>query len=489
VVSRLVLGCGSLVDALVEDLRSRPGSLQVLCADEARVERLREDGIEAVAGDPTAEASILEHADSPDVVAVFHDDAERCHDSVTATRTVLPEVTLVASLGRDPTPGERTAIEGSADRVVDPVDAVATHVLERVGGENGSRSQRLQRTLRSIDESLAIVTHDNPDPDAIASAVALTELAERVGLECEVVYYGEISHQENRAFVNVLDLELTNLDDDVAPDANGIALVDHARPSVNDQLPPDTAVDVLIDHHPPRGSIRARFADVRTDVGSTSTILVDHLSRLGHPIDETLATALLYGVRIDTDGFTREVSVADYEAVGRLITAVDESAMSTIESPSVSAATLETLARAVRNREVRGRVLTAGVGPNADRDAIAQAADRLLDLEDVETTLVYGYTEETIFASARARGAEVDLGETLRAAFDRIGNAGGHVDMAGAQIPMGLLGQVGEDESVDGVVRDVVEDRFYEALADRPSTVATRYGSVEVGSDFTHSEE
>jgi nanoRNase/pAp phosphatase (c-di-AMP/oligoRNAs hydrolase) len=489
VVSRLVLGCGSLVDALVEDLRSRPGALQVVCADEVRVEHLREDGVEAVAADPTDEAAIREHAESPDLVAVFHDDAERCHDSVMATRAVLPAVTLVASLGRDPTPGERTAIEGSADRVVDPVGAVSRHVLERIGGEHGSRSQRLQRTLRSIDETLAIVTHDNPDPDAIASAVALAGLAERVGLECDIVYYGEISHQENRAFVNVLDLELTKLEDDVAPDANGIALVDHARPSVNDQLPPDTTVDVLIDHHPPRGSIQARFADVRTEVGSTSTILVDHLSRLGHPIDETLATALLYGIRIDTDGFTREVSIADYEAVGQLITAVDESALSTIESPSVTADTLETLARAVRNRNVRGRVLTAGVGPNADRDAIAQAADRLLDLDGIETTLVYGYTEETIFASARARGADIDLGETLRAAFDRIGNAGGHVDMAGAQIPMGLLGHVGAEESLASVVRDVVEDRFYDALAERPSTIATRYGSVEVGSDFTPSEE
>jgi nanoRNase/pAp phosphatase (c-di-AMP/oligoRNAs hydrolase) len=489
VVSRLVLGCGSLVDALVDDLRSRPGSLTVLCADETRVERLREDGVAAFEADPTDEAAIRERADSPDVVAVFHDDAERCHDTVTATRAVLPDVTLVASLGSDPTPGERTAIEASADRVVDPVGAVSDHVLERVGGEYGSRSQRLQRTLRSIEDSLAIVTHDNPDPDAIASAVALSELAERVGLEAEVLYYGEISHQENRAFVNVLDLAVRNLADEQAPDANGIALVDHARPSVNDQLPPETAVDVLIDHHPPRGSIQARFADVRTDVGSTSTILVDHLARLGHPIDETLATALLYGIRVDTDGFTREVSVADYEAVGRLVAAVDESALSTIESPSMSADTLETLARAVRNREVRGPVLTACVGSNADRDAIAQAADRLLDLEAIETALVYGYSDDTIFASGRARGANIDLGETLRAAFDRIGNAGGHVDMAGAQIPLGVLGQVDEDASLERVVREVVEERFYEALAERPSTVATRYGSTETGSDFSQRTE
>ena len=92
-------------------------------------------------------------------------------------------------------------------------------------------------------------------------------------------------------------------------------------------------------------------------------------------------------------------------------------------------------------------------------------------MEDVHTTLVYGFVEEVIYVSGRSRGADLDLGETLRDAFGAIGDAGGHADMAGAQIPLGILGEVGPElsGSLAEVVESVVEDRFFEALGDAPS--------------------
>ena len=135
----------------------------------------------------------------------------------------------------------------------------------------------------------------------------------------------------------------------------------------------------------------------------------------------------------------------------------------------MSGETLETIGRAIRNRVQEGSVLLSCVGELQDRDALAQAADRLLDLQGINSTLVYGVKDGTIFASARARGTDVDLGEVLREAFGQIGSAGGHADMAGAQITLGVLGSIEDrDESLHQVVRTVVDDRFLDALQSRP---------------------
>jgi nanoRNase/pAp phosphatase (c-di-AMP/oligoRNAs hydrolase) len=310
--------------------------------------------------------------------------------------------------------------------------------------------------------------HDNPDPDAIASAVALSRIADAVGVETVVCYYGEISHQENRALVNLLELDLRRLgpDDDTSV-FGGIALVDHSRPGVNDQLPEATPVDVVIDHHPPRAPVEAKFVDLRSDVGATSTLLTGYLRQFGVEIDRTVATALLYGVRIDTADFSREVAAADFEAAAALLPHADGGVLERVESPSVGPETFETVAAAVRNREVKNGVLCSCVGEVVERDALAQAADRLLDMDGVNTTVVYGYRDGVVYVSARARGSDLDLGATLRTAFDRIGSAGGHADMAGAQIPLGVIGEVEGDERLELVVRDVVTDRFFDVVRER----------------------
>jgi nanoRNase/pAp phosphatase (c-di-AMP/oligoRNAs hydrolase) len=102
----------------------------------------------------------------------------------------------------------------------------------------------------------------------------------------------------------------------------------------------------------------------------------------------------------------------------------------------------------------------------------------ILDIEGVTTTVVYGILDGAVYLSGRTRGAGLDLGEVLRDAFDPIGSAGGHADMAGAQIPLGLLGDADDGESLTGIVSDVIDDRFFEALASLPGARAPADASV-----------
>jgi len=478
--SRLVLGCGSVGRALVLTVRERQGGVLVLTEDSHRVETLRDEGIDAKRADVTDPAAIRAHAEAVDTVVVAGEDSGRNRRATAAAREVFPRAFVLAYAGVDPDPEDLRALEDVADSVVDPGRVTAGAILERVG-DDGHRTRRLRSLLRELDGPLGIVTHDNPDPDAIASAITLRHIAVSAGCEAEVCYYGEISHQENRALVNLLEFDLRNLDPEVPPEYASYALVDHSRPGVNDQLPPDTPVDIVIDHHPPRSPVEGKFVDLRSDVGATSTLLAGYLRQLNVEPDPAVATSLLFGIFVDTDDFTREVSPEDFRAAAYLFPHADIATLERIESPRVSADTLETVARAIANRELEDGVLTSCVDRVTDRDALAQAADRLLDMEDVTTALVFGYTgtdpEDTVYLSARSRGIDLDLGEALRDAFGQIGSAGGHADMAGAQIPVRSLASrfeddvdaaedEGEEATTDreAVIREVITDRFFETL-------------------------
>ncbi|HMB51110.1 MAG TPA: DHHA1 domain-containing protein, partial [Natronoarchaeum rubrum] len=131
------------------------------------------------------------------------------------------------------------------------------------------------------------------------------------------------------------------------------------------------------------------------------------------------------------------------------------------------------------NRDRRGSILTSFVGDLSDRDALAQAADRLLDMDGVTTTVVFGLLDGVVYVSARAQGSELDLGETLRLAYNRIGSAGGHTDMAGAQIPVGMLATADEDgEATHDAIESVLRDRFFDALRERPFELPNEYLSA-----------
>lgn len=119
-----------------------------------------------------------------------------------------------------------------------------------------SRSQQLYDLLGDGGE-ITIVCHNNPDPDCLASALALGRIAAAAGIDEQyILYSGDISHQQNRAFVNLLDIDLKPFDSATVKDRPAdslLAFVDHSIPGENNRVPADTPVDVVIDHHPAEG--------------------------------------------------------------------------------------------------------------------------------------------------------------------------------------------------------------------------------------------
>ena len=322
--------------------------------------------------------------------------------------------------------------------------------------------------LLADSEELTIICHNNPDPDCLASAVTLGYIAANAGIdERRILYSGEISHQQNRAFVNLLDVELRPFDAETVTnrqDGSLLAFVDHSLPGENNRVPDNTAIDIVIDHHP-ADDIEAGFVDHREDIGATATILAEYVDELPIEPDSRVATALLFAIRRETLGFLRGVTQLEYEAGGYLHDYADNSLLRALSTPAVSGATIDAISDAIDNRTVRGSVLITQVGRTSERDSLPQAADYLSTLEGVETAIVFGIVENAIHLSGRSTDARVHIGEVLDEAFDDVGSAGGHREMAGGEIPLGIFSDYTTDNTqLVEMVEQVVYGRLFGAL-------------------------
>ncbi|MDY6817283.1 MAG: bifunctional oligoribonuclease/PAP phosphatase NrnA [Halobacteriales archaeon] len=330
-----------------------------------------------------------------------------------------------------------------------------------------SKANALWEVLAGGDE-LTIVCHNNPDPDCLASALALGRIAAAAGIdERSILYSGRISHQQNRAFVNLVGIELDPFDAAAVrdrPEGSLLAFVDHAIPGNNNEVPTDVPVDIVIDHHPADG-IEAGFVDHREGIGATATILTEYVQALELELDATLATALLFAIRRETLGFLRGTTREEYIAASQLHDHADRDLLRTLSNPSVSGATIDSIADAIENRIVRGSVLISHVGRTTERDALVQAADYLATLEGVETAIVFGILGESIQLSARTTDTRIHIGDILTDAFEEVGDAGGHRDMAGGEIPLGIFADYTADDSLFiPIVEQVIRSRLLSAL-------------------------
>lgn len=314
--------------------------------------------------------------------------------------------------------------------------------------------------------SLAIICHDNPDPDSIASALALQTIANECGInDTTIVYGGDITHQQNRTFVNILDVDLQNITDIGLDEYELLAFVDHAGRGLWSQLSADTSVDIVIDHHPTSELPSAPFIDVREDYGATASILAEYLRELDMDLASKLASALIFALHRERLDYIRHPTEHEYEAAYYACSEMDMPLIEQMYGSAFSPATLDAIGEAIQDRKIRGSTLVSSVGRTTERDALSQAADYLLNLEGISTVLVFGIVEDTIHLSARSVDPRVHVGEILDEAFKDVGSAGGHQDMAGGQIPLGIFADnADDDEELIEFVTTRVVTRFFETM-------------------------
>lgn len=294
--------------------------------------------------------------------------------------------------------------------------------------------QKLKELRALVDEGdrVAIVLQDDPDPDAMASAMALRTLLGRNKLTTPLFSFKPVTRPENRTMVHLLEIDIEPAETAELDEYDKIAMVDVQPPFFGDKL---TRAHIVIDHHPNYESSDAPFVDVRTKYGATSTIMTEYLICADERISERLATALLYGIRSDTLALSRRVTDDDLQAFVTLYPIANYNMLKQIERPELPAEFARILSRALARIEVVDGLAVLNLGQVARDDIIVQVADFCLQFEGVEWVAVAGKLGGDLVIAVRNYGMSGDnAGEAVKNLFADVGSAGGHRNMAKAVI-------------------------------------------------------
>jgi nanoRNase/pAp phosphatase (c-di-AMP/oligoRNAs hydrolase) len=321
-------------------------------------------------------------------------------------------------------------------------------------------SRKLLEILKS-SVRLLIVMQDNPDPDAIAAAIALRKLANTTAnLRCSFAHGGTIGRGENRALVRYLNLNLYSCLDIEFDKFSTIAMVDTQPGMGNNSLPEGIIPDIVIDHHSLKKLTRSvRFFDVRPRYGATSTILLEYLSAAGIILDVPLATSLLYAIRSDTQDLGREANAADIQAVTLLFPLANKRMLGEIERGSVPREYFQMLARALQSARVYSNAIVAHLTDVDTPDMIAEVADLLLREDNTAWTMCTGFFGEKMLISLRTQDEKNRADLVIKRIVSRKGTGGGHLSYAGGQIPLDKI-----SDRANRKLEKTVQGRFLKAI-------------------------
>ncbi len=298
---------------------------------------------------------------------------------------------------------------------------------------------RLVKLAKTRERSL-ILTHDNPDPDAMAAAAGMAFLYEQFAdLKDSVLSYGGIiGRAENRALVRHLKLPMIPFSRLKIEDFDLVTLVDTQHAAGNHSLPMSRTPDVVIDHHPLRtGNHGPALRLVSASHGSTSSIVTALIRMAGLEPNPPLATALFYGVKSDTRSLGRDSIPADTEVYRWLFQLSDQTLLSQIEHPQVPISYFQAYHTAFERARVFRNVVMVYLGTVYTPDIVPEIAERLLSLEHARWSVAAGVWEGELFVSVRTNDRRRNAGrQIMELTRDLGGSAGGHGSMAGARIPL-----------------------------------------------------
>jgi nanoRNase/pAp phosphatase (c-di-AMP/oligoRNAs hydrolase) len=395
--------------------------------------RARPAGFRALQGGLSAESIDKLNPKEGDDFVLVTEEASFARAALSAVADALPAAPVLLMSDRTPREeippypclrrtGLRSLIRDDVERELDHLDNLRRVVQVR--------------ELLEGRERVAILLQPDPDPDGIAAGYALRALLERRSPSAPLVSFGEVKRPENRAMVAALGLEVRTIAPAELEEFDGLALVDVQPPVFGESPPPRTlSLDLVIDHHPERGGYDATLRDIRTSYGATSSILTEYLQAAELELRPKLATALLYGIKSDTQLLGRDTSRADLLAFTAVHAAHSPALLRRIERPALPREGLRALGRALAGTEVEGGIHLLVLG-RVREDVIPQVADIGLQAEGAEWAVAAGVVGSDLVFSVRNVGWVRGAGDVVREVVEGLGVGGGHRSMAKGIVPL-----------------------------------------------------
>jgi nanoRNase/pAp phosphatase (c-di-AMP/oligoRNAs hydrolase) len=420
--------------------------------------RLHEAGLQVTASDPRRIDTYLKADVSPNTSFIIEDNGRR------SLRRVVDAIrdaggTLIYVLVTAPTSKRSDELRMrypdltyvSLSELLSPsLNAELSRALTR------ARVQQYQRYFADADRVL-ILLHNDPDPDAMASGLALRNLLRRTKTTAIIGALQGMTRPENLRMANLLDIHVEPVTPAMLAEFDRLATVDvqpHYFGGLLDR------VDLVIDHHPEQPGYSAVFKDIRADYGSTCTILTEHLRAVDVSISERTATAMLYAIKSDTLFFARQTNKMDLEAFTYLYPLADAALIRKMEGAEITLERLEFIREALAHGKLAGPLFAAHLGPTPREDFITYAADFFLQLEETKWTILSGLVHDNLVISVRNLGYSKNAGEFVKRWFADIGSAGGHRSMAKAVIPLARF-----REKFGALTGDAINDTILDLAA------------------------
>jgi len=304
------------------------------------------------------------------------------------------------------------------------------------------KRRKLKSVLKKSQNGLTILIRKNPTVDSLASAYALTRIAEHFHTSSKCYYSGTVHH---KGLLNIMGSDIEPLPDVITDELSGtIALVD----VVPSELPEDVSalidVPAIIISHSSMATkdIKCHYKDIRANVETTSSIMVQHFRSLNVPIDSTIATIFLFAIRDRTRTFLTNLNKHGLEAYLFVLEQIDHDLLLKLEKPAVKSETFNDLAKALNNREIKNTYLLTNTGYIKDPGTLPKVCKYMLDLEGISTALVYAVDSSNIYVYAASSNIEINLTQVFKKAFGHCGNIIGNSSYAFITIPLGLFSAI-----------------------------------------------
>lgn len=323
---------------------------------------------------------------------------------------------------------------------------------------------KLEELLQIIrHKHVFIQMHNYPDQDALASAKGLQVLMGSRGIPSTICYTGRIDKASTLQMIELLHIDVHKIDEITMTEEDEIIIVDGQKGNTNME---DFIGDEIacIDHHPPKDLTQYRFSDVRDDYGACATIISEYLQENQVEISTELATALLYGIKIDTNNLTRGVSDADIDAYCMLYKLADIKILRDLEQSSLELRDLIAYKQALSDFRVAGHVGYANIGKDCSEALIGSVSDFLMNLKEVDFTVIHSFRAGGVKFSTRSKQEVLDCSTIIRTALKGYGDGGGHAEMAAGFIP-----SVDNEEDADRLAK-IIEERVAKLCQDKVSS-------------------
>lgn len=294
---------------------------------------------------------------------------------------------------------------------------------------------KLDELVKAITKKhIFIQMHNYPDQDAISSAFGLQTLLKDYNIEATICHYGQVDKVNTLRMIEHLEINMVELSCIQWEADDEVILVDGQKGNEN-MMEIGGSVIACIDHHPKTDVSEYRFYDIRSKVGSCATIIAEYFVENLHKIPMMAATALLYGIKIDTSNLTRRVTNLDIAMFSILYEQADRKILRELDQSSLQKEDLVAYLEAISTLQIYDEVGVANIGDDCSEALLGSISDFLLTLKEVQVIIVYSYRVGGIKFSFRTKSPMYNAGNLIKEALEGYGGGGGHSTVAAGFCP------------------------------------------------------